>query len=159
MIKDKNLATPAKIRFFAMNLLTGRDFSRAELNKKLKTRFDDDPAIAPILDQLEMDRLQSDSRYAAAFVRFRVSRGHGEIRIRLESEEKGIPEELINLALDEEGADWFVLAHSVAVRKFGSVPAADLKSKSKRMRFLHVRGFTIEQIEYALGRDDDGCQI
>ena len=155
MIQDKNLATPAKIRLFAMNLLTGHDYSRAELNKKLNTRFHDDPVIVTVLDQLEMDGLQSDSRYAAALVRFRVGRGHGEMRIRQESEEKGIPGELINLALDEEGADWFSLARSVAIRKFGSFPAADLKSKSKRMRFLHVRGFSIEQIEYALGHNDD----
>tara|TARA_B110000091_G_scaffold140131_1_gene149761 strand:+ start:821 stop:958 length:138 start_codon:yes stop_codon:yes gene_type:complete len=42
-MKDKDLViTPAKIRFAAMDLLTGRELSRSELAKKLDKRFDQD---------------------------------------------------------------------------------------------------------------------
>jgi regulatory protein len=155
MIKDKKPTTPARIRFSAMDLLTGREFSRAELNKKLNTRFDDDPAIGSVLDQLQSEGLQSDSRYAGAFVRSRINRGHGQVRIRLDIRQKGISEELTNLALNNEEVDWFALARDVAMRKFGSVPAADLKAKAKRMRFLQYRGFNFEQIKYALAQNHE----
>jgi len=155
IMKDKKPTTPARIRFSAMDLLTGREFSRAELNKKLNARFDDDPAIASVLDQLQSEGLQSDSRYAGAFVRSRINRGHGQVRIRLDIRQKGISEELTTLALNEEEINWFALARDVAIRKFGSEPAVDLKAKAKRMRFLQYRGFNFEQIKYALAQNHE----
>jgi regulatory protein len=68
---------PAKIRSAAMDLLTGREFSRAELAKKLDNRFDGDSAISAVLDRLQEEGLQSDQRFAEAFLRSRIYRGQG----------------------------------------------------------------------------------
>jgi len=44
--------TPAKMRNYAMGLLTGRDYSRAELATKLSKRFDQHSAIDEVLQRL-----------------------------------------------------------------------------------------------------------
>lgn len=154
-MKEKDLViTPAKIRFAAMDLLTGREFSRSELAKKLDKRFDQDPAIKGVLDRLQDEGLQCDKRFSEAFVRSRLHRGHGMARIRLDMRQKGIGDELFEAAIEKAEIDWFAMARDVAQRKFGGRPAADQKEKAKRMRFLQYRGFNFDQIKYALREKD-----
>ena len=145
--------TPAKIRNTAMDLLTGREFSRAELAEKLNKRFDQHAAINDVLERLAEEGLQSDTRFAEAFVRSRLYRGHGLMRIRQDIRQKGIAEELITRTLDEADVDWKHLAREVAQRKFGQRKAADQREKAKRMRFLQYRGFNYDQIKFALAED------
>ena len=75
------------------------------------------------------------------------------------------------MALEEADIDWFELAREVAERKFGlrkseshrsstdhaTDHAASQKEKAKRMRFMQYRGFSYDQIKYALDSsvDDD----
>ena len=80
--------TAAKIRIAAMDLLTGREFSRAELATKLNKRFDNHPSIAEVLVKITEEGLQSDKRFAEAFVRSRIYRGHGLARIRQDIRKK-----------------------------------------------------------------------
>ena len=150
MKMQKGDITPVKIRATAMDLLTGREFSRAELGKKLQQRFDDDPAIAEVLDRLQDEGLQSDQRFTEAFLRARIHRGHGLNRIRLDIRQKGIEETVFNTAVEQNDIDWFALAADVARRKFGLKSAQDQKEKAKQARFLQYRGFNFEQIKYAL---------
>jgi regulatory protein len=154
-MKEKDLInTPAKIRFAAMDLLTGREFSRSELAKKLDKRFDKDRAIKGVLDQLQEEGLQCDQRFAEAFVRSRLYRGHGMARIRLDIRQKGISDDLFESAIEAAEINWFELARDVAKRKFGGRAAGDQKEKAKRMRFLQYRGFNFDQIKYALQEKD-----
>ena len=150
MKMQKGEITPAKIRATAMDLLTGREFSRAELGKKLQQRFDGDPAIAEVLDRLQDEGLQSDQRFAEAFLRARIYRGHGLNRIRLDIRQKGIEDGLFNAAVEQADTDWFALAADVARHKFGRLPAQDQKERARRIRFMQYRGFNFEQIKYAL---------
>ncbi len=150
MKMQKGEITPAKIRATAMDLLTGREFSRAELGKKLQQRFDGDSAISEVLDRLQDEGLQSDLRFTEAFLRARIYRGHGLNRIRLDIRQKGIEDGLFNAAVAQADTDWFALAADVARRKFGLTPAQDQKDKARRVRFMQYRGFNFEQIKYAL---------
>ena len=154
MKKQDEVITPAKIRSAAMDLLTGREFSRAELAKKLDKRFDSDPAIASELDRLQEEGLQSDQRFTEAFLRPRIYRGHGLARIRLDVRQKGIGDDLFNAAVEATDTDWFRLAREVADRKFGRSPATEQKDRARRMRFLQYRGFNFDQIKYALSATD-----
>lgn len=154
MKKQDEVITPAKIRSAAMDLLTGREFSRAELAKKLDKRFDSDPAIASELDRLQEEGLQSDQRFTEAFLRSRIYRGHGLARIRLDVRQKGIGDDLFNAAVEATDTDWFRLAREVADRKFGRSPAKEQKDRARRMRFLQYRGFNFDQIKYALSATD-----
>ena len=142
--------TPTMIRTAAMDLLTGREFSRSELDKKLRQRFDGHSAIAGVLERLQEEGLQSDQRFTEAFLRSRIYRGHGLNRIRLDIRQKGIGESVFNLTVEQDDTDWFALAADVAKRKFGLKPIKDQKDKAKRMRFMQYRGFNYEQINYAL---------
>jgi regulatory protein len=154
MKKQDEVFTPARIRSAAMDLLTGREFSRVELTKKLAKRFDSDPAIDAELDRLQDEGLQSDQRFTDAFLRSRVYRGHGLTRIRMDIRQKGIKDDLFNAAVEESETDWFSLARDVAERKFGHSQATEQKDKAKRMRFLQYRGFSFDQIKYALSGAD-----
>jgi regulatory protein len=150
MNDNTTVVSPAKIRFAAMDLLTGREISRAELAKKLNKRFDKDSAIGEVLDQLQLEGLQCDQRFAEAFVRSRRHRGQGLTRIRGALREKGIGPELCASALEKAEIDWFALAREVADRKFGRQPAVNPKEKAQRTRFLIYRGFNIDQIKHAI---------
>ena len=154
MNDSPTVVSPAKIRFAAMDLLTGREISRAELVKKLNKRFDKDSAIGAVLDQLQLEGLQCDQRFAEAFVRSRWHRGQGLSRIRGDLREKGIGPEVCASALEKAEIDWFALAREVAERKFGREPAANQKDKAKRMRFLQYRGFNFDQIKHAMQQQD-----
>ena len=151
MLEKPADTTSAKIRNAAMDLLTGREFSRAELATKLNKRFDNHPSTDEVLVKLSEEGLQSDKRFAEAFVRSRLHRGHGLARIRQDIRPKGVSDELVARALEEADIDWYELARDVATRKFGQRPAADQREKAKRMRFMQYRGFNYDQIKYALG--------
>ena len=129
------------MRNYAMGLLTGRDYSQAELATKLSKRFDNHEAIDEVLQCLAEEGLQSDVRFAEAFVRSRVLRGHGLTRIRQDVRQKGIAEDLAAETLDGADVDWKAQARDVAQRKFGQRQAADQRETAKRMRFLQYRGF------------------
>lgn len=154
MIKQDPPITTAKIRSVAMDLLTGREYSRAELGKKLEKRFEGNESIGDVLERLQEEGLQSDERFTEAFLRSRLYRGHGLARIKMDIRQKGIRDELLEAAVEQSDIDWFALAREVAQRKFGSSLATEQKEKAKRMRFLQYRGFNFEQIKYALSGTD-----
>ena len=147
--------TPAKIRIAAMDLLTGREYSRAELATKLNKKFDNHSAIEQVLVQISDQGLQSDKRFAEAFIRSRLYRGHGLARLRQDIRQKGVADDLVAQALEDADINWFELAKDVAQRKFGDRQAADQREKAKRMRFMQYRGFNYEQIKYALSSSLD----
>jgi regulatory protein len=156
MLESPADKTPAKIRIAAMNLLTGREYSRAELAAKLAKRFDSHPAIEQVLIGLAEEGLQSDKHFVEAFIRSRIFRGQGITRIRQDVRQKGVADELVAQALDDADVDWCELARDVAHRKFGNRPVADQREKAKRMRFMQYRGFNYDQIKYALAASADG---
>lgn len=151
MEEDKQLA---KIRLTAMNMLTYREYSRLELTEKLDLKFDHSPLIEQAVNQLVKENLQSDQRFSEAFVRSRVARGQGEIRIRMELCERGIEKAMANQTINQCEVDWFALAKDVTKNKYGDELATDNREKAKRMRFLQYRGFTYEQINYAVANSD-----
>ena len=142
----------AKIRMTAMDMLSYREFSRFELANKLAKKFENSPLIEAVISQLIKDDLQSDKRFSEAFVRSRISRGQGEIRIRMELKNRGIENELAQRAIDNCDIDWYSLAADTAINKFGDGRPVDNRERAKRMRFLQYRGFTYEQISHALSK-------
>ena len=63
-------------------------------------------------------------------------------------------ESTIIQALEEEPQDWFELAKLTAEKKFKGIKAQDQKAYAKQVRFLQYRGYSFEQISYAL---NDHC--
>ncbi len=133
---------PVDVRTKAMDLLARREHSRRELKQKLLKRFGDGDLIDQQLDLLAEENLQSDARYAESFLRQRINRGYGPNRIRQEMRLKGISDTEMNAAMQEESPDWRALAVATFERKFGALPAQDLKEKARRIRFMEYRGFS-----------------
>jgi len=140
-------------RNHAMNWLARREHSLAELRTKLAAREFSPEAIENTVAGLVADGLASDDRFAEAFVAARIRKGQGPVRIRRDLRQRGVDAELIQLHLEESGADWRSLAETVRHKKFGAKIPAEYKEKARQMRFLEYRGFTGEQIRAALDND------
>jgi regulatory protein len=141
---------PNDIRIAAMDLLARREHSRRELRQKLLKRFKTPELIDAQLDRLTEENLQSDSRYAGSFLRQRISRGYGPVRIRQEMRQKGISDAEIEVAISVEAPDWFALAEEAYSRKFGALPPADIRDKARRSRFMQYRGFALDHYQHLL---------
>lgn len=140
-------------RNLAMNWLSRREHSQAELREKLAAREFEPEIIASTVAKLAADGLVSDERFAEAFVAARMRKGQGPVRIRAELKKRGVGAELVQLHVYDAGHDWFALARDVRRKKFGNAIPAEFKEKAKQMRFLEYRGFFSEQIQAAVGED------
>ena len=143
------------IRRAAMDLLSRREHSRKELFGKLRSRAESVDCLEGVLDQLEEDRLLSDERFVESFVRSRIGRGYGPVRIRQELQQKGVEREVTYLALDAAEVDWCELARDSRQRKFGEAAPVDNRDRAKQMRYLQYRGFDGDAIRAALSQDQE----
>ena len=146
---DTASTSPSDIRRAAMDLLARREHARAELIQKLRRRFPSCPEwIDEAVGRLADENLQSDARMAEAFVRSRVNRGQGPLRIRAELRGKGIADDMIDLSFDECGVNWHSVAERVYHKRFGHEAPSDAKERAKRLRFLQGRGFTFDHVDH-----------
>lgn len=141
--------TLADIRFSAMNLLALREHSAKELKDKLERKFESVGLIEEAIAGLTEQNLQSDERFAQAFVAMRQRQGKGPLIIKMELREKGVEGELIAHFIDDSDALWFELARDVWGKKFRGAPPVDARERAKQMRFLQSRGFSSRHIQAA----------
>ena len=135
------------LRVRALQLLTRRDYSRAELQKKLAAHAESAEELASVLDTLQGERLLSDHRYATQRVTARAGR-YGDARLKQELRLKGVSDDDIAAALPE-GGDETERCLAVWQRKFGQ-PAQTPEERAKQMRFLQYRGFSGDAIRRVL---------
>lgn len=139
-------------------MLARRDHSELELRQKLAQRQcppeEIDAAIAHCLYHQWLD----DNRFAAMLLRHGVSKGHGWQRICFDAKRKGISTALLEAAQENQQHDWYELAKDLASRRFGDLdgvlPEVDFKQRAKWTRYLQSRGFSFDQINYALSNQD-----
>ena len=132
-----------------MNLLARREHSREELWQKLRKRYDE-PELREAIDALAVENLQSDERFAAAYVRERMMRGFGPLKIVAELTQRGVSASIVSSTLDkvprDEKTTWTQVAQDAYQRRFGEEPPYDLPDKARRLRFLNQRGFSGDQL-------------
>jgi regulatory protein len=129
-----------------MNLLARREHSRHELGDKLRQRGFDAKEIDVALDQLETDNLLNDARYAESYLRQRIARGFGPLRIEQELQQRGIDSALIGEAIEHTAPDWFAEMEQQREKKFGSEIPDDYNKRMKQARFLQNRGFSPSEV-------------
>lgn len=145
--------TFSELRRAAVDLLSRRDHSRLELQRKLRPKAASDDDLETLLDELAGRHWQSDERFAEAYINSRIQRGQGPLRLRHALREKGVAEAEIRAAMDEQDTDWKVRALDAAGRKFGQgTDLSDPRQKARLYRFLAYRGFSGEQISYVIDR-------
>jgi regulatory protein len=136
--------TQLGLRTRALQALARRELSRAELQAKLLPHVVETDDLAALLDDLQRRGWLSDARAMEQIVRIRSAR-FGTQRIAHELRQKGISEELIALSIPQLKEGELEAARNVWQRKFAS-PPQDQKEKSKQVRFLQSRGFSLEVI-------------
>jgi regulatory protein len=144
--EEPSVITSVNVRRAAMDLLARREHSFRELQTKLVQRFGDSPLVRAEIARLRDERLQSDERFAEAYLFSRSRRLYGPGRIKAELRERGIDDTVIAALFREAEIDWQTNLRQLVETRFGKQPAADFKEKAKRLRFLQYRGFSADDV-------------
>ncbi|WP_109439885.1 regulatory protein RecX [Acinetobacter haemolyticus] len=150
--KPKTL-TGQRLRSYAFALLTRRDYSQAELIKKLNQYAIDPNEVATLVTELAEKNYQSDQRVAALTLSSQIRKGKGIQRIKQALKAKQLDAELIAEELEE--VDWLDQAYQLKVKRFGAEVTRDPKIKAKQVRFLQYRGFDMDVILKAIARTSE----
>ena len=133
----------------ALRLLDRRDFSRAELIKKLVEKGEAQADAEAVVARLNELGVVDDRRYAALVVRQYAGKGYGARRVRAELLRRGVPRELLDAALEEMPAQDDALL-TLLRRKLGdSFDRADVKRATDA---LARKGYGWDEIGAALQR-------
>lgn len=148
--------SPLEIR--ALRYLAQREYSRLELEQKLSVHARSLPSedLSSVLDQLERRGLLSAERVVEQIVRTRRAR-FGNRRILHELKEKGIDEHLIHSILPSLKETELEAAMRIWQKKFGLSPN-NREERSKQIRFMMNRGFSIEVIQQVFSQAGEDNQ-
>ena len=134
----------------ALAMLDRRDYSRAELLKKLVEKGEDETEAAAAVERLAELGFVDDARYAPIIVRHYAAKGYGPQRVRQELQRRGIPKELWDEAMEQMPEQDDTIDRLLRSRlKSESPDRAELK---KAQDFLLRKGYGWDEIKAALGR-------
>ena len=148
-----SLAKPS-LKARALRLLSGREYSRSELQRKLEG-FEEEPGTLSLaLDDLQAKGFINEARVIESVIHRRAGK-LGLMRIRQELQGKGLDPEAVAQALGGLKTSERERAQEVWRKKFGVAPS-DARDAAKQMRFLASRGFGGEVIRQTVqGASDD----
>lgn len=145
----------------ALRLLSAREQSRTELERKLAQHEEAPGQLAAVLDELEAKDFISPTRVMESVINRRQAK-LGASRIKGELQRKGLDASMVAEAMDGLKATELERAREVWRKKFDSKTDAVSKDKltpadrAKQMRFLATRGFGADAIRRVVsGRGDD----
>ncbi|MFK5971328.1 MAG: regulatory protein RecX [Candidatus Marithrix sp.] len=134
-------------RYTAMNYLARREHSNLELKNKLILKGFLVDVVDEVLAKLQIDKLLSDARFAESYIRSRVNKGFGPVRIRQELQQRGIASELVTELINSNDDFWLTNIQQAYKKRFGSTLPKNKQELAKQIRFLQAKGFTGEQIK------------
>jgi regulatory protein len=136
----------------ALRLLSGREHSRTELERKLQ-RFEETPgSLALALDELQAKGFISEQRVVESVVNRRAAK-LGASRIKQELQAKGLDSQAVSDAVAELRSTELARAREVWLKKFGKQPE-DANERARQMRFLASRGFGGDTIHRVVSGGD-----
>ncbi|PHM20200.1 MAG: recombination regulator RecX [Curvibacter sp. PD_MW3] len=140
----------------ALRLLSTREHSRVELERKL-ARFEQAPGeLTQALDELQAKGFISEQRVVESVLHRRAAK-LGATRIRQELQDKGLDRALVEQALAGLKDSELARAREVWRRKYDAAPASPAE-RGRQQRFLLTRGFSAEVVRRVLvgaGAQDD----
>lgn len=137
----------------ALRLLSQREHSRAELERKLKKYEEEPGTLALALDELAAKDFISEARVVQSVLHQRAAR-LGAARVRQELLHKGIAPEAVAEAVAGLQGNEFERALEVWKRRFGE-PPKDAAERARQVRFLMARGFAGGVVAKVLRGDPD----
>ena len=141
----------------ALRLLSSREQSRAELERKLGSHEEEPGQLATVLDELEAKDFISPTRVIESVINRRQAK-MGASRIKGELQRKGLDAGMVAEAMDGLKATELERAREVWRKKFDSKTDAGTSpaDRAKQMRFLAARGFGADAIRRVVsGRGDE----
>jgi regulatory protein len=133
-------------------MLAGREHSAHELSRKLIAKGHSQRSVEAVLTKLQELDLQSDQRFAEMYVRSRVNKGYGPIKIRQDLYQRGLDDELIDAELTFPAERWVDLARSIRGKRFSEAQPDGRDAWNTQARFLARRGFPADLIYRVLGQ-------
>lgn len=155
MILKEVLPKRAKLR--CMNLLKSRDYTKFQLEQKLKQNNYPKEVIAEALRYVQSYGYIDDIRYAKNYI---ISANNSKSRkqITLDLMRKGISKEDIETAYglceeEEPLVEEESLIEKLLVKKHYCRQEATLQERQKIIRFLFRKGFSLDKIYKAVGQE------
>jgi regulatory protein len=137
---EKSKGPVRSLKGRALGYLSRREYSRAELSRKLMPFVEETDALESLLDSLESEGWLSDSRFAESLIHRRASR-LGANRIVGELKRHAVGQTLI----EEVGAQLreteLARAQAVWRKKYNQLPQTPAE-RARQARFLAARGFS-----------------
>ncbi len=141
-----------EVRDIAVRYLCRREYGIEELRQKLIRRGADSGIAEKIVGDLVDENLLSDQRFTEMYVRMRIRRLFGPLKIRGELRSRGISDHLIAESMPSDQEIWFETASKwLSKRNHGDL---DYAGRARIYRSLMNRGFTHEQANVALNNLD-----
>ncbi len=146
------------IEQICLRLLSIREHSRQELRQKLAVRGYSTEEVEPVINEISERNWQNDERYAELFVRQRIEKGYGPVRIRYELQQRGIREFDIDALADENYNGWINSLKAVYLKKYDNQTGLNQTVWLKRSKFLQQRGFYTDTIKQLFNELKIKCQ-
>ena len=137
----------------ALKLLSLREHTRLELERKLGPHAESAEQLSEALDALQARGFINEARVVESVVHRRAAR-LGASRVRQELQAKGVAQGAIAEAVQALRSTELARAREVWAKKFGT-PAADAKERARQVRFLISRGFAAEVVRRVVQGTDD----
>jgi regulatory protein len=138
------------LRQKALRALARREYSRAELARKLGGGGGSTAEIEVLLDEFESSGWLSDERFAGGAARQREGR-YSQRYIVEDLKARGVAGDTAREAVSALEQDDYATALALWRQRFGKAPA-NQKEKARQVRFLQSRGFAL-QIVFRVLRD------
>ncbi len=148
----------------ALFYLSRREYSRAELARKLAPWAESETQLETLLDELEAQSWLSAQRFAESVLR-RQSGRLGNARLLHELKKHQLDEALISHAQTQLQGSEYTRAQAVWQKKFGHKILLSkiennnerAKERAKQMRFLLMRGFSADIAARVVDSDASSC--
>lgn len=145
----------------ALRILGYRFNSSSELRRKLTAKKFERDVIDETLARLRQEKWLDDGRFAAAYVRTRLAKRIGKLRIRRELIAAGVDDDAINRAMRENIDDEREVGNLAEVlekkvrtlaRRYGDDYAASAEGQAKLAAYLMRHGFDGDSVRIAIQR-------
>ena len=124
----------------ALKLLSQREHSRLELQRKLAEHVEEGDDLSAVVDELEKRGFISEERMVESVIHSKAGR-YGSARLLQELRSKGLDDEIVRNVGEQLRDTELQRAQEIWRKRFGE-PPADVKEKAKQLRFLASRGFS-----------------
>lgn len=155
MIQEQVLLKRAKLR--CMNLLKTKDYTRYQLQTKLKQGLYADDIIEAALDYVASYHYIDDERYARAYIQY-ASSSKSKRKIEQDLLLKGVSAEVIHSAMEDFEADNTdqeeELIKDLLRKKHYSGQNATIEEKNKIIGYLYRKGFALDKVYRIIGKID-----